>query len=133
MSGQRILIALTMVNLCLFAYLLSQTRPVAAQRSGEVLRGRALEIVDEQGRVRASIKLQPPSRHEGKDYPAVVVFRLIDRNGRPGIKMTTEEDGGAALLLLSDSDQAYIRLDAESREPEVKVLAKSGKEQIIKP
>jgi hypothetical protein len=133
MSAQRILIALTVVNLGLFAYLLSQARPVAAQRPDAVLRGRALELVDDQGRVRASIKMQPPGRHEGKDYPATVAFRLIDGNGRPGIKMTTAENGGAGLLILSDSDQAYIRLDAESQEPVVKVLAKGGKEQLIKP
>src|ERR1700730_12332571 len=73
------LIALTIVNLGLLIYTLGQTRPAAV---APVLRGRALEIVDDQGRVRASIKVQPATMANGKPYPENVILRLIDPNGR---------------------------------------------------
>lgn len=67
MKTQRILIALTVINLGLAMFLLAQIRRVDArsvesrgvEASGPapVLRGSALEIADDQGRVRASIKL----------------------------------------------------------------------------
>src|SRR6202011_3243120 len=59
MKFQRLLIALTVVNLGLLIFLLSQIRPVLR---GPVLRGRELEIIDDRGRVRASIKVQPVNK-----------------------------------------------------------------------
>ena len=55
MQLQRFLVALTLVNSALLAYLLA--RPDVSKKHGfaPVLRGRALEIVDDRGRVRASI------------------------------------------------------------------------------
>jgi hypothetical protein len=59
MKIQRLLIGLTLVNLALLIFTLSQTRPAAAEGGPPVLRGRALEIVDDRGRVRASIQVLP--------------------------------------------------------------------------
>jgi len=57
------LYALTVMNFALLALALGQhLRPAIAQSEPPVLRGRALEIVDPQGRVRASIKVLPPSK-----------------------------------------------------------------------
>jgi hypothetical protein len=56
MKIQRLLIGLTLVNLALLVFTLSQARPAAAEGGPPVLRGRALEIVDDRGRVRASIQ-----------------------------------------------------------------------------
>jgi len=58
---QRLLIALTIVNLNLglLVFSLAQPRSAAAQGVVPVLRGRALEIVDDRGRVRASITVFP--------------------------------------------------------------------------
>lgn len=54
---------LTLTNLALLAFQLSRPQPAAARDTTQILRGRGLEIVDEQGRVRASINIQTP---EGK-------------------------------------------------------------------
>ena len=59
MKMQRLFMALTIVNLGLLMFLLAQLRRVEADSVAPVLRGRELEIVDDQGRVRASIKVQP--------------------------------------------------------------------------
>ena len=55
MKIQRLLIVLTLVNLVLLISTLAQIRPAVAEGVPSVLRGRALEIVDERGRVRASL------------------------------------------------------------------------------
>lgn len=55
MKTQRSLILLTLTNLALLGFLLARTaEPVGAQDRPAVLRGSALEIVDAQGRVRAT-------------------------------------------------------------------------------
>jgi hypothetical protein len=56
---QRLTITLTLFNLILLAFGLAQLRPAVAQGVAPVLRARALEIVDDQGRVRAEIKVLP--------------------------------------------------------------------------
>lgn len=59
MKTQRLLIALTVINMVLAMFYLAQPRAGAAQGIAPVLRGHALEIVDDRGRVRASITLLP--------------------------------------------------------------------------
>ena len=54
---QRIAVALTVVNLVLCVVLLAQVRPVGAQSTPGLLRGTGLEIVDGQGRARATISI----------------------------------------------------------------------------
>ena len=54
---QRLTIILTALNLILLAFGLAQLRPATAQGVAPVVRARALEIVDDQGRVRAEIKV----------------------------------------------------------------------------
>lgn len=59
MKIQRLLMVLTLANLALLIFALAQTRPAVAEGVPPVLRGRALEIVDERGRVRASLDVLP--------------------------------------------------------------------------
>ncbi len=96
MKMQRLLIALTVVNLGLLMFLLvvtARNRVAIAEDVAPVLRGRALEIIDGQGRVRASIKVQPASTVNGKTYPENVILRLSDQNGRPEVKLGASEHG----------------------------------------
>ena len=59
MTAHRSLIVLTVVNLAVLVFTLAGLRPAGAQGAAPVLRGRGLEIVDDQGRVRASITVMP--------------------------------------------------------------------------
>ena len=59
MAIQRLLIALTVVNIALLAFSVARPDTAGAQGVAPVLRGRALEIVDDHGRVRASIAVYP--------------------------------------------------------------------------
>ena len=108
MTIQRLLVVLTVLNLALLAFLLAQIRTAAAE-TAPVLRGRALEIVDDHGRVRAGIQVLPASKADGKAYAETVILRLIDPNGRPPVKLTASTSG-AALLLMGETDDTYARL-----------------------
>ena len=127
-----LVVAMTVLNFGMLAF---QTvyRPTPAAGEDPVLRGRALEIVDDRGRVRASLKLEVRTHKNGRHYAEAVLLRLIDQQGRPGVKLETAEDGGAGLLLLTRSDSAYIRLDAETQDPMIKLVGHDGHEQVVKP
>ena len=135
MRSQRLLFALTALNLVLLLFILfSSTVPALASTSvSPVLRGRALEIVDDRGRVRASIKLHPAHTFEptGKRYPETVMLRLIDPNGRPEIKIgASVEGGGLSLVGVSDSTQVLLLADSSSL---VRLKNRSGQERVIQP
>lgn len=102
---QRVAISLTVVNLLLLVATLAQSLALSAQGAPGVLRGSGLEIVDAQGRVRASLGIL----QESAAAPETVILRLIDRNGKPTVKLTTQEalagnPKGSAIGLLGASD-----------------------------
>jgi hypothetical protein len=132
MKMPRLLVALTVLNLGLLALLLAQFRPPEAAGAAPVLRGRALEIVDEQGRVRASILLHPAGTVDGKPYPETVMLRLVDPHGRPFVKLGGSERG-AGLGLLGESDTAHVILKAEGPSTSLKLANKDGKERLLEP
>src|SRR6476619_6441827 len=59
MTSQRLAVTLTALNLVLLLGVMAQDRVAQAKPPLGVLRGRALELVDDQGRVRAEIKILP--------------------------------------------------------------------------
>src|SRR3974390_2507409 len=98
MKPQRLLIVLTLVNLAMLIFLVNEIRPLQADTAPPVLRGRALELVDDHGRARVDIRVLPaqptlrmPDGTTG--YPETVQLRLISSNGRPNVKLATTEDG----------------------------------------
>jgi len=142
MKDQRVMIGLTVANLGIMIFMLfHQSGPVAASSPGSVLRARGLEIVDDQGRVRASIQIQPegPARawdgtaaKDGKVYPETVLLRLIRADGRPTVKIATSEQG-SGLSLGGGVDPTYIVLGAQGGDPSLSLTDKDGRRQLIKP
>ena len=135
MKIQRLLVVLTVVNSGLLIFLLaSHMRLALADNSASVIRGRALEIVDDQGRVRASIKLLPAETFKptGKKYSETVILRLIDANGRPEVKIAASVQG-AGLSFVGDSDATQILLRAEGMDSSLKLQNKNGTQRIVKP
>ena len=141
MKRQRLLIALTLVNLALLILSPVRPHPVVAQDVAQdvapVLRGRALQIVDEHGRVRASISVYPadpnvkmPDGTTG--YPETVLLRLISSKGGPNIKIAATEDG-SAMVLGGDSNPTHIQLLARGTNTSFKLTNKDGRQQLIKP
>ncbi|HVG21983.1 MAG TPA: hypothetical protein VNI02_23315 [Blastocatellia bacterium] len=137
MKTQRLAIVLTVINLVILIFNLAPLRQAMAEDIAPVLRGRSLEIVDDHGRVRASIKVHPADKTfkmpNGKiGYPETVMFRLIDPNGRPEVKIGASEQGGG-LGLIGDSDSTYIVLEADGPDSSLKLTNKGGRQQLIKP
>lgn len=137
MKVQRLLIALTAVNIVLLAFSLARPGAVRAQGVASVLRGRALEIVDDRGRVRASITVLPadptfkmPDGTTG--YPETVLLRLISSKGRPNIKIGAS-DLGAGVGIGGESDPTYVQILAEQTSTTLKLTNKDGRQQLIKP
>ena len=116
---------------------LAQPRSVVAQGVAQVLRGRALEIVDDQGRVRASISVLPgdPTRKmpDGSTgFTETVLVRLINSKGRPNVKLQVSDEG-SGLMLAGESDPTYIQIGAKGTNTSLKLTNKDGRQQLIKP
>jgi hypothetical protein len=143
MKLQRLLIALTVVNLGLLLFLLVQIEvrflglrflgSVEVNSAGSVLRGRALEITDNEGRIRASVKVQPASvLPDGTTYPEIVLLRLINSQGRPNVKLAATEDG-SVLALGGESDPTYVQIGARGTTASLTLTNKDGQQQLVKP
>jgi hypothetical protein len=139
MRVQRVALGLTVINLLLLVGLVAErVRPaVAAEVEARadavapVLRGRALEIVDEQDRVRAMIAVMPPSTVDGKDYPETVLLRLIDPKSGPLVKISAAVDG-SGLMLTDDTDRGVL-VYARDGNGVVRVQGKAGQEKVVEP
>ena len=134
MTVQKLSVVVIVLNLLLLVALLANRQPASAQDIAPVLRGRALQIVDEQGRVRASIGI---STNDGA-YPENVVFRLHDRAGKPTVKLETHEGGvsypkGSGLGLLGDSDDTQAFIGTEGPTSKVDLKNRGGQRQQIRP
>ena len=132
---QRLMLVLTIFNFLLLAFGLAQIRPANAQGVAPILRAHALEIVDDQGRVRAEIKVQPatpttkmPDGTTG--YPETVQLRLITSQGGPNVKLATTEDGSALVL---GGQKGYTQMLSRYTDPFIKIVTKDGRERTIKP
>jgi hypothetical protein len=137
MNWQRSAMILTAVNLVVLMFVMAEVRPVVADGVTPVLRGRALELVDDSGRVRAEIKVAPaqptlkmPDGTTGA--PETVILRLIDSKGGPNVKLVATEDG-SGLLLGGESGAGYAQILARGPTTFMKLLDKSGRQQLIKP
>jgi hypothetical protein len=131
MKTQRLLVILTVINVGLLVFLLAQTRIYIGLRGvhvwthidAPVLRGRGLQIVDDQGRIRASINLYPAD--PARSYPETALFRLIDEEGQPSVKLgTSERDGGLALG--ANSQGNYVQLSGHGLR-----VTRDGQSQMI--
>jgi hypothetical protein len=135
MKMQRLLVVLTLVNLVVLLFTLAAIRPAIAQDVAPLLRGRALEIVDERGRVRASLTVMPAGTSaQGDRYPETVLLRLITEKGRPSVKISTsEEAAGLSLAGPSGTRDTYVILEAKGTASALKLKNEDGRTQTVTP
>jgi hypothetical protein len=129
MKNQRVVILLTILNVGLVLMQFLRTPTVTAKDDESMLRGRGLQIVDEKGRVRASISILKP---DAKSHHETVILRLIDTNGRPNVKLA-ESSVSSGLALGGETDDTYIVLHSDSAESFVKLTNKAGRKQVMTP
>ena len=136
MKNPGVLAALTVVNLLLLALAFtSRFVPAFAEGGAPVLRGRALEIVDDQGRVRASITVIPAGRSAGGDeYAETVLLRLGTEKGRPSVKLgASEPASGLSLAGPTGTTNTYVILEAKGQVSALKLRNEDGNESVLTP
>lgn len=137
MKNQRTLLAITIINILLLLIAVNRTGAVAARGVAPVLRGRGLEIVDDRGRVRASITILPADSNvkmpDGTTgYPETVLLRLITSEGRPNVKIGTGASG-AGMLIAGEDDPTYVQILAEGARTTLKLSDKDGRVRVLRP
>ncbi len=123
MNALPIAAALSALNLAVLAGAAIQARPGGAGGAGDILRGRALELVDERGKTRARINVEPGGE---------VVFRLLDQQGTIRVKLGAGTDG-SGLLLANDATEPGVHILAKAEGSSVRVVNKDGSERVIAP
>ena len=127
MKINRFAVVLTVINvLAMFAFW-SQQQVARAQAVPDMLRARGLEIVDDRGIVRAQIVVQ---QNDGG-----VLFRLIDQQRKPLVKLGAGADGSGLMLTGDPARQDWngIQVLAKPGGSTLRLLNLDGKERVIKP
>jgi hypothetical protein len=123
MNTLRLAAALGALNLAILGGVAIRNRPAAAQGGEDVLRGRALELVDERGKIRARLDVEPGGE---------VVFRLLDQEGTIRVKLGAGKEG-SGLLLANDATEPGVHILAKANGSSIKVVNKDGRERLIAP
>ena len=136
MKTPRTIVAITVVNLAaLLLSLVQHMRPAIAQGEPPVLRGRALEIVDGQGRVRASLEVLPAAAlANGDAHAETVLLRLITERGRPSVKIgASEPTSGLSIAGPTSTRDTYAILQAKGTSSSLKLRNEDGRERLVEP
>jgi hypothetical protein len=134
MKTQWFAAALTVVNLVILVFALAQMNRLESQNVPSVVRGRAFQLVDEQGRVRASLSVMPPTTHNSETYPESVLLRLITERGRPAVKISaSEQSAGLSFAGPTGTKSTYVILESKGPVSSLTLKNEDGREQIIKP
>ena len=131
-----LLTALTVTNLVILALTTVQyASPAQARPDTDVLRGRGLEIVDDMGRVRASISVLPAGTSANGDATAqTVLLRLITEQGRPSVKIASSEPAsGLSFAGPTGTKDTYVILEARATTSSLKLRNEDGREQVLRP
>jgi len=136
MRTQPSLLWLTAINLLVTVATFTRiNQPVAAEGVTPVLRTRSLELLDEQGRVRASLSvLAAGTSAHGDRYPETVLLRLITERGRPSVKISaSEEASGVSVAGPSNTNGTYVILEAKGRASSLTLRNEDGRQQVVQP
>jgi hypothetical protein len=123
MNTLRIAVALGALNLAILAGAAVQARTAVAQGGDDILRGRALELVDEGGKTRARIDVEPSGE---------VVFRLLDQQGTIRVKLGAGKEG-SGLLLANDATEPGVHILAKDTGSSIRVVNEDGRQRLIAP
>jgi hypothetical protein len=135
MRVQRLLSTLTLANSLVLALTLATMRTAAAHGDPDVVRARSFQLVDEQGRVRASLEVLPAATSaHGDGSPETVILRLISERGRPSVKISaSEEASGLSLAGPSGTSSTWVILEAKGRATSLKMRSENGRERVVEP
>ena len=130
------MVGLTALNIGAVLISITQVlQPARADSQADILRARGLQIVDDRGRVRASLTVLPATTSEaGVTSQETVLLRLITENGRPAVKIgASERASGVSIAGPTGTKDTYAILGADATASSLKLRSEGGREQIIKP
>ena len=107
------------VVLFLFGALLYERSHASTQATPAVLRGEAIELVDERGQVRAQLNVSADGQ---------VVLRLRDEQGTVRVKLGADEKGSGLLLLDATTNPGVHVLATRAR---TSVTLQRGKQRRV--
>ncbi len=122
MKNQRVAITLCILNLLLLVFLAAQEHSSAQLAIPEVLRARAIEIVDENGKVRAQLNIEKTGE---------AVFRLRDQKGTIRTKIGAGEDG-SGLSMMDDRTDATVQIRANKDGGGITLFSRDGQRHEVK-
>jgi len=122
MKNTRVAIAFSTINLLLMALLLAQVPSSAQQSVSPVIRTRAFELVDENGKVRAQMNIEQTGE---------VVFRLRDAKGTIRTKFSANETG-SGLSMMDDRTEATVQVRANEAGGNITLIDRAGKSRVVK-
>jgi hypothetical protein len=114
MTTPRFLIAISVLNVACTAVSVSQLPGANAARAtvSDVVRTRHLEILDADGRVRASITVHPANPDvrlpDGTTQEDSVVLRLVNTDGGPGVKLSSSQHNVGLALIARQGDYLQV-------------------------
>ena len=123
MRTQRLAIVITVLNMGLLLALGFPGLSVHAQTTPDVLRARAIELVDAVGQVRAALTVESNGE---------AVFRLRDANGTIRVKLGASEEG-SALLLIDGATEPGAHILSRRTETTFTLRGKDGQPRQIRP
>ena len=123
MGTIRLAVALTAANLAILLAGMAHARSSDAEEALPVLRGGALELVDERGRMRARLNVEADGE---------VVLRLMDDTGTIRVKLGAGTEG-SGLLLANDATEPGVHMVADAAGSRVRIANKDGRERVIIP
>ena len=127
---------LALLNAALLAGLIaSHVQSLSAAQDLPVLRGRGLEIVDDQGRVRVSILVHGPETVNGRRYPGAAVLRMGNPQFGPGVKLAASDSGGAGLGLAAQRlpDGRSVGVQLHANDARIVIINNKGQEKVFIP
>lgn len=119
----RLVFGLIGINVVLGAALMLQGRRASAASDPGVVRARAIELVDEKGRVRGQLNVESSGE---------AVFRLRGPDGEIRVKLGAGGDG-AGLLLLDGATEPGIHMLAKSSGTSLTLASRGGQRRVITP
>jgi hypothetical protein len=123
MRVNRLAVALTVVNVALLLLVLAHGGAADQQPVSPLLRIRALELVDDRGRVRAQLDAEPSGE---------VVFRLRDASGAIRVKLGASETG-SGLVLLDGATEPGVHILSGRSGTSLTLAGKGGARRVIEP
>ncbi|HLE91143.1 MAG TPA: hypothetical protein VI753_08340 [Anaerolineales bacterium] len=124
MTMNRLAVVPKVINFVFLIVVLAQSRLIANQTIPQVLRVRALQLVDKNGEVRSQLNVGETNGE--------VVFRLLDAKGTIRVKMGASEEG-SGLLLLNNLTEPGVHILANQDGTTLTLVDHNGVKRVIEP